>query len=110
MAFHGTSIHMTVFIKPETVERFWDLFRPVLAKIKEEPDLLFFEAYQSPDEPGVISWVENWSKPKDWLLANQVNKPYYNEYRALTGEFYTKPMEIKIYERVGPEFTYVKEQ
>ncbi|KAL4928966.1 putative quinol monooxygenase [Aspergillus undulatus] len=57
--FHGISIQMTVTLKPEDVRTFWDAFRPVFEKVTAEPECTFFEVYQS-EEPGTISWTENW--------------------------------------------------
>ncbi|KAL4864735.1 hypothetical protein BDV12DRAFT_200813 [Aspergillus spectabilis] len=108
MTFHGISIHMTVHIRPEDVPKFYEVFRPVFEKATAEPDCTFFELYQSPNEPGTISWVENWSKPKEWIIENQANKSYYDEYRAITTPMYLKPLEVKVFDRVGPEFTFTR--
>jgi quinol monooxygenase YgiN len=57
---HGISLHVTIYIAPENVEAFFAAFKPVYDKVIAEPECVFFEMYQSPDEPGKISWVENW--------------------------------------------------
>lgn len=56
----GWSLHVTVYIAPENVDRFLAAFKPVFNKVVAEPECLFFEMYQSPQEPGKLSWVENW--------------------------------------------------
>lgn len=56
----GWSLHVTVYIAPENIDRFMAAFKPVFNKVAAEPECLFFEMYQSPQEPGKISWVENW--------------------------------------------------
>jgi quinol monooxygenase YgiN len=57
----GWSLHVTVYIDPENIDRFLAAFKPVFNKVVAEPECLFFEMYRSPQEPGKISWVENWS-------------------------------------------------
>jgi quinol monooxygenase YgiN len=63
--FRGVSVHVTITISPENVFRFFEEFQPVYEKVIAEPDCTYFEVFQLPDDPGVISWVENWySYPK----------------------------------------------
>lgn len=54
------SLHMTVYISPENVEKFWEAFKPLYDHVIAEPECTFFEVYQSAEDPGTISWVENW--------------------------------------------------
>ncbi|KAI0479634.1 hypothetical protein F4859DRAFT_513138 [Xylaria cf. heliscus] len=106
----GWSLHVTVYIAPENVGRFLAAFKPVFNKVVAEPECLFFEMYQSPQEPGKLSWVENWSKSPEWFLENQVTKDYYKEYFAITEAMFTKPREFEILDRVGPEYFMVKDK
>ncbi|KAL2822098.1 hypothetical protein BJX63DRAFT_427443 [Aspergillus granulosus] len=108
--FHGVSIQMNAYLDPKDLPQFWELFEPVFKKVIAEPHCTFFEVYQSPEEPGTISWVENWSKPKEWLLEHQVNKPYYAEYREIMTPKFLKPLEIKVWDKVGPKFTYFQRE
>ncbi|KAI1303358.1 hypothetical protein F5Y03DRAFT_385181 [Xylaria venustula] len=106
----GWSLHVTVYIAPENVDRFLAAFKPVFSKVVAEPECLFFEMYQSPQEPGKLSWVENWSKSPEWFLENQVTKDYYKEYFAITEAMFTKPREFQFLERVGPEYFMIKDK
>lgn len=56
----GFSLHVTAYINPADVPRFFELYKPVYEAVIAEPECRFFEVYQSPDEPGTIRWVENW--------------------------------------------------
>ncbi|KAI1270756.1 hypothetical protein F5Y18DRAFT_422255 [Xylariaceae sp. FL1019] len=104
----GISLHVTVHIAPENVERFMAAFKPVFDRVVAEPECLFFEMYQNPQEPGKLSWVENWSKSPEWLLENQLSKDYYKPYFAITEPMFLKPREFQILERTGPDFFMVK--
>ncbi|KAI0879127.1 hypothetical protein GGS24DRAFT_440885 [Hypoxylon argillaceum] len=106
----GWSLHVTVHIAPENVDRFLAAFKPVFNSVVAEPECLFFEMYQSPQEPGRISWVENWAKSPEWFLENQVTKDYYKEYFAITEAMFTKPREFQFLQRVGPEYFMVKDK
>ncbi|KAI0514497.1 hypothetical protein F5B22DRAFT_230195 [Xylaria bambusicola] len=106
----GWSLHVTVYIAPDNVDRFLAAFKPVFNKVVAEPECLFFEMYQSPQEPGKLSWVENWSKSPEWFLENQVTKDYYKEYFAITEAMFTKPREFQFLERVGPDYFMVKDR
>ncbi|KAI8633767.1 hypothetical protein F5Y19DRAFT_252303 [Xylariaceae sp. FL1651] len=106
----GLSLHVTVYIAPENVNRFMAAFKPVFDKVVAEPECLFFEMYQSSQEPGKISWVEDWSKSPEWFLENQVTKDYYREYFATTEAMFIKPREFQFLERTGPDFFMVKDK
>jgi len=56
----GFSLQVTIYINPKDVERWFELFKPVFDHVIAEPECRFFELYQSFDDPGTISWVENW--------------------------------------------------
>lgn len=57
---NGFSLHVTVYIAPEDVPKFMEAYKPVFDMVIGEPECVFFEVYQSPEDPGTISWVENW--------------------------------------------------
>ncbi|KAI1169681.1 hypothetical protein F4777DRAFT_596405 [Nemania sp. FL0916] len=106
---YGMSLHVTVVIAPENVDRFFQAFKPVFDKVTAEPECLFFEVYQDPQSPGIISWVEDWSKSPDWFLKEQITKEYYKEYLAVTEPMFLKPREGQFWELLGPEYHYSKE-
>lgn len=54
------SLHVTVHIAPENVDKFLVAFKAIFDLVAAEPECLFFEVYRSVEEPGKISWVENW--------------------------------------------------
>ncbi|KAI1639949.1 hypothetical protein F4809DRAFT_20993 [Biscogniauxia mediterranea] len=106
----GMSLQVTVHIAPENVDKFLAAFKPVFDKVAAEPECMFFEVYRSPEEPGKISWVENWSKSKEWFLKNQITKEYYKDYLNATEPLFIKPRETRVLERAGPEFFVCKEK
>ncbi|RAL10246.1 putative quinol monooxygenase [Aspergillus homomorphus CBS 101889] len=104
----GISLHVTVHISPENLPKFWEAMHPVYEKVIAEPECTFFEIYQSPENPGTLSWVENWSQSLEWLFEVQIKKPYYHDYLAVTEPMFIKPREVKIYNRVGAPYYMVK--
>ncbi|KAI1773491.1 hypothetical protein F4818DRAFT_443329 [Hypoxylon cercidicola] len=104
----GISLHVTVHIAPENVDRFLVAFKAIFDVVAAEPECTFFEVYRSPEEPGKISWVENWSKDRQWFVEHQITKPYYKEYFEVTEPMFLKPREATMLEPVGPGFSVVK--
>ncbi|KAI1805192.1 hypothetical protein F4811DRAFT_236894 [Daldinia bambusicola] len=104
----GFSLHVTVHIAPENVEKFLAAFKPVFDVVAAEPECLFFEVYKSPEDPGKLSWVENWSKDMQWFLEHQITKPYYKEYLEFTEPMFIKPREVRALEPLGTEFSMNK--
>ncbi|RAK98550.1 putative quinol monooxygenase [Aspergillus ibericus CBS 121593] len=74
--------------------------------MSSSPECTFFEVYQSAEGPGTLSWVENWSKSKEWFAEhrsyNQMTKAYYHEYMAVTTPMYVRPRKFKRMTRVAP--------
>lgn len=58
--FHGVSAHVKITIAPENIPKFFEAFQTLFEKITAEPECMFFEVYQSPENPGELSFVENW--------------------------------------------------
>ncbi|PYI24092.1 hypothetical protein BO99DRAFT_418775 [Aspergillus violaceofuscus CBS 115571] len=104
----GISLHITIHIDPESLPKFWEAFQPVYENVIAEPECTFFEVYQSPEEPGTLSWVENWSQTPEWLFGVQIQKPYYKDYLAITEPMFIKPREAKILNRVGAPYLMIK--
>jgi len=121
---HGVSLHATVQIAPENVTSFLEWGKQIVAVVTAEPLCHFFELYQSVEDPGVISWVENWfvllsnigswvltpsrAATAEWLINVQLPKEYYKEYLEATEPMYIKPREMRIVNRVGPSFAFYK--
>ncbi|KAF3058602.1 hypothetical protein GL218_05834 [Daldinia childiae] len=104
----GISLHVTVHIAPENVERFLVAFKAIFDVVAAEPECLFFEVYKSVEEPGKLTWIENWSKDIQWFLEHQMTKPYYKEYLEFTEPMFLKPREAQILEPLGPELSMIK--
>ncbi|PYH43911.1 putative quinol monooxygenase [Aspergillus saccharolyticus JOP 1030-1] len=102
------SLQVTIHLNPEDLPTFWTAFQPAYEAVIAEPECTFFELYQAPDSPGTVSWVENWSASKEWLIGVQMAKPYYRDYLAVTEPLFVKPREVKLLTRVGAPFTMVK--
>ncbi|KAL4786805.1 glycoside hydrolase superfamily [Aspergillus varians] len=104
------SLHITLFIAEENVEKFFEAFRPVYEKVIAEPECTFFELYQSQSDPGEISLVENWSASVEWLMGVQIKKDYYLPFFEATEPMFVKPREAKVVNRVGAPYVTVKKE
>jgi hypothetical protein len=59
-AFQGVSIQNTAYVAPENVTKYLEAAKWLFDQVIAEPDIVFFEVYQSPEDPGRISWIEDW--------------------------------------------------
>ncbi|KAF5506292.1 hypothetical protein CGCS363_v004279 [Colletotrichum siamense] len=103
-----TTFYVTIHLDPENVGKWFEIAKPVFEKIKAEPQLVFFELYRSPNDPGAISWLEKWSESREWLFEIQLKKDYYTDYFAATEPLFVKPREIKFLTPVGSPFFHSK--
>lgn len=60
LPFHGVSVHATITIDPADVPAFYKLLKPVYDDVIAEPECTLFEVYENPNNPGEISYVQNW--------------------------------------------------
>ncbi|KAF2868754.1 Afadin and alpha-actinin-binding-domain-containing protein [Massariosphaeria phaeospora] len=112
MAYTGPSfsLHVKITIAPENVQKFLDAAEVAFGLLADEPELTFFQMYQSADEPGVFKWVENWNATREWFLTVQIQKEYYKPYMAATEPLFIKPREVEFYERMqGKTWNVYKE-
>ena len=63
------SMHVTVYFKPEDLPTFWSTFKPVFDACKTEKELLYFEVFEDPTEPGKMTWIENWEGSPQWFFG-----------------------------------------
>lgn len=59
----GFSLHVTVWIDPSNVDEFKKHMQPVYDMVISQPECEYFEIFQGTEDPGQLSWVENWYDP-----------------------------------------------
>lgn len=62
------SLHVKFHIDPAKVDAFFEALKPAYDAVCAEPECIFFEVYQSMEEPGVIKFVENWNCSIEWMM------------------------------------------
>lgn len=59
-AKQGFNIQASIYVDPDKLDEFFEAIRPMCEITQDEPECVFFEAYQAQDDPGHIRLVENW--------------------------------------------------
>ncbi|KAL9037493.1 MAG: hypothetical protein Q9180_003683 [Flavoplaca navasiana] len=101
----GMSLHVSIYIDPSNRAAFLEAFKPCFEAVRAEKECLFFEIYSDPEDAGHFSWVENWSKDKEWFMTAQITKDYYKPYLAATEPMFIKPREVKFHDRMEESWT-----
>ncbi|OJJ72285.1 hypothetical protein ASPBRDRAFT_109870, partial [Aspergillus brasiliensis CBS 101740] len=81
-------------LDPEDLPKFWAAFELTYKAVTAEPEITFFELYQTPDSPGAISWVDNYCIYRDYFTATET--------------LFITPREAKLLNRLGTPFTMFK--
>lgn len=70
MAYIGPSyaVHVTMHVKDDQVDTFFEIFKPFHDKVVAEPECIFAELTRSPDKPGVFKFIENWNAELSWMM------------------------------------------
>jgi hypothetical protein len=67
LALPKCSLHVDIWIAPSNVSKFLEAFQTIFDTVTAEPELLYFEVFQDPNDAGHLSWVENWNASVEWL-------------------------------------------
>ncbi|RDW83539.1 putative quinol monooxygenase [Aspergillus mulundensis] len=97
----GISVHITVHIRAEEIPAFLHAFRSTFDAVANEPECTLFQVYQSPQNPGEISWVEHWSASLEYLTGVILNRDYILRFLELTEPMYARPREARVLTRVA---------
>ncbi|KAK1752301.1 hypothetical protein QBC47DRAFT_390218 [Echria macrotheca] len=107
---HGISILGNIWIAPEKVDEFFRHFKPIYDLVVAEPECRFFEIYKDLEDPGHISWVEDFDATEEWLREVQLKKKYYDSYLTATKDMQLRPRDIRIVKPLGPPFLTSKHE
>ncbi|KAH8897470.1 hypothetical protein GQ53DRAFT_818738 [Thozetella sp. PMI_491] len=103
----GVSLQITLYLGPN-VQQYLDILKPTWEKLTAEPELLFFEIYESLEEPGTLYIVEDWAGSKEWLTEVQLKKDYYADYFERTPSLHVKQADVRIVKRIAPKMLVSK--
>lgn len=63
------SAHLTFYFNPSDLPKFWAALKPIYDIIAQEPELVYFDVFEDPSEPGKIFWIENWEGTPQWAFT-----------------------------------------
>jgi hypothetical protein len=63
---YGAIIVMNAFVAPSATD-YLKLSAPIVERFRKEPECLFCELSQNPEDPGHIRIVHGWTKDTEWL-------------------------------------------
>lgn len=64
---YGAIIVMNAFVAPSSATDYLKLSAPIVERFRKEPECLFCELSQNPEDPGHIRIVHGWTKDTEWL-------------------------------------------
>jgi hypothetical protein len=64
---YGAIIVMNAFVAPSSATDYLKLSAPIAERFRKEPECLFCELSQNPEDPGHIRIVHGWTKDTEWL-------------------------------------------
>ncbi|KAF2820551.1 hypothetical protein CC86DRAFT_374248 [Ophiobolus disseminans] len=100
-ALESFSLHVRITVGLEHIEAFLAALKPAYLAVIAEPENVYFEVFQNPDNLGEFRFVEHWNASVEWFLTVQAKKEYYVPYQTTIKEMYVKPREIEIWKRMG---------
>lgn len=67
-AFNGISLHVSITVAPENVEKLLAVLKPGFDAVTAELQCIVFEVLHDADNPGRLRIVEDWSKDVEWFV------------------------------------------
>ncbi|KAF7533732.1 hypothetical protein G7054_g6818 [Neopestalotiopsis clavispora] len=102
------TVFVTLHIKPELIEDFKAAHRPVWNACAAEPQCLFFDVWEDPENAGHFRFVEVWNESKEWFEKEQLTKPYYASMWPKSKATWAGEPKIEYFERSGEASIYRK--
>src|SRR5947207_15274273 len=65
---HGSLTGITLFVDPSDAPQFIGLSASLRKSYLQEPECLFCEISQNPQDPGHLRVTQGWTKDSDWFL------------------------------------------
>jgi quinol monooxygenase YgiN len=90
---HGAVITMNVFVDPSNAEDYIALADPIAKRIRSEPECLFCELSQNPNDKGHLRIVHGYTKGSEWWMETYMQKPWFKEYLEKAKPMWVKPRE-----------------
>lgn len=87
-----------VRIKPDRTDAFKAAVESIVAKTRSERGCLFYELYQSGEDPAVFYYVEQWETEADFL--RHVQSQYVADFASVAGECEDGPVTPLSWRRV----------
>ena len=73
---YGAIIVMNAFVAPSSATEYLKLSAPIVERFRKEPECLFCELSQNPEDPGHIRIVHGWTKDTEWLRQVSTRTPW----------------------------------
>lgn len=90
---HGAAIVMNVFVDPSNVEACIAALSPVAKRFRDDPECLFCELSQNPNDSGHLRVAHGWTKDSEWWMKTYMQQPWFKEYVEKTKPMWVKPRE-----------------
>jgi hypothetical protein len=72
------SLHVKIVVAPENVNAFLEALKPAYDAVIAEPENVFFQVFQNPQNPGEFKFIENWNGSLEWFMSVRVHLPIPN--------------------------------
>jgi quinol monooxygenase YgiN len=90
-------LHISFHISPADIPAFLDALRPCWQAFVNEPECLYFDVTQDPQNPGHLRFVEGWDASREWFLKEQMRKAYYTPFFEAIKPMELEQRELKFY-------------
>jgi quinol monooxygenase YgiN len=88
---HGVVIAFNVFVDPSNIEACIAAIRPVAQRFRAEPECLFCELSQNPNDNGHLRVLHGWTKGSEWWMEKFMQQPWFKEYTEKVEPMWVKP-------------------
>lgn len=98
-AEYSKIIAARLYIQPEHVDEFIELFQELIELTLEEPGCTGYELFQDPNDPSKFLVFETYVNQE--AVEAHFAAPYFAEYGEKIGELASQPAEIIVYDVAG---------
>ena len=89
---HGCMITMNMWVDSDKVPEVLDIIQPVLKKLKADPNYLYHDMCQNPQDPAHLRFVHGWKTDSKYFYE-VCSSPFFSSVRTICGDENLRPAD-----------------
>jgi quinol monooxygenase YgiN len=95
----GVTFQVSIKVDPSDIDKFLEALRPCWLAVREEPERLYFDVFNSSSVPSTFLFMEVRAKDNNWIEKHHLTKEYFKKYCDATESMWLEK-EVQAFDRL----------